>query len=498
MFDSGSIVATLKLDSMQFDQSLKRAQNSVTRAGESVKQFGQNLMGVSRQLQAVATSMTFLGAGITTPLVMAFRSAEKHSAMVRTEVQRMNSAFRDFQVSIAESLVPTMKEINNVIANLVKNWQNLSPELRETILRVTLLTGLFSLIGGVLSTVVVKITTLFGFIIKNVGTAVIGVGSLNAGFIALAASVGVLIFLIKNYDSIGKGTFNNIEIGINMTLIGLAKLVKGFLWLQRVQNFGFKPSYFDNMMTVLDSFVTGAEERMADLMGPNGTGVITGFIDDLKSGIEEVKGLFTSMGSDDYSAFTEGWKTALQSTLMDLTDWGKQASDVVNQVSTGMQNIFSNFFQNIMKGEINSAKEIFVEFGNFVIKILVERIYRNINMIAKIITTKTLMGIAGAFGGGFTGTSNSTTAGVGARMGYADGIDSVPYNGLYKLHAGEKVVPRYDATKSQSQPITIYNAITPEAVASAMMSREGEGVIVNVINSNSLRNGVVRREVVKR
>jgi len=46
--------------------------------------------------------------------------------------------------------------------------------------------------------------------------------------------------------------------------------------------------------------------------------------------------------------------------------------------------------------------------------------------------------------------------------------------------------------------LTIYNLITPEAIAAAMAGKEGEGVIVNAININSLRNGIVRREVKRR
>ena len=59
-------------------------------------------------------------------------------------------------------------------------------------------------------------------------------------------------------------------------------------------------------------------------------------------------------------------------------------------------------------------------------------------------------------------------------------------------------MPRYDSNREQAQRLTIYNMITPEAVAAAMSGKEGEGVIVNTINLNSLRNGVIRREVVKR
>jgi hypothetical protein len=93
-------------------------------------------------------------------------------------------------------------------------------------------------------------------------------------------------------------------------------------------------------------------------------------------------------------------------------------------------------------------------------------------------------------GHGFTTAFNGTSA-----AGYADGIDYVPTAGSYKLHQGEQVVPKYDAGKSQMLQVTIQNLITPETVALAMSGKEGEGVIVNVIDMSSSRNQSTRRTI---
>ena len=149
-----------------------------------------------------------------------------------------------------------------------------------------------------------------------------------------------------------------------------------------------------------------------------------------------------------------------------------------------------------------------MEFGNFVLKILSD-------VIAQIITAKLMSGIigaAGSFAGMFSGvgsgassTGSYTVGNVpvsgnlkGITAGFQEGTERIPYTGLYKLHAGEMITPRYDASKHEATKLTIYNMITSEAIAMAMQSKEGEGVIINTINLNSLRNGVIRREVVKR
>jgi lambda family phage tail tape measure protein len=173
------------------------------------------------------------------------------------------------------------------------------------------------------------------------------------------------------------------------------------------------------------------------------------------------------------------------------------AGDIVTQTTDTMKSTFSDLFQNVLKGQLNSAKDFFVSWGNFVLKIISD-------VIAQIITAKIISGIGSLFG---VGTSVSSGAGAlrmpststfgGIATGFADGIESVPSTGMYKLHADEKVVPAYDAAHAggKTTPISIINVITPEAVAAAMSGREGEGVIVNVIDRNSLRNGIVRREV---
>jgi hypothetical protein len=94
--------------------------------------------------------------------------------------------------------------------------------------------------------------------------------------------------------------------------------------------------------------------------------------------------------------------------------------------------------------------------------------------------------------------SNIGRALMGAFGGLQTGTEYIPRTGLYKLEEGEKVVPRYDAIKKEKEPLQILNVITPEAVAMAMAGKAGENVIMNIINTNSLRNGVFRTEILRR
>lgn len=101
-----------------------------------------------------------------------------------------------------------------------------------------------------------------------------------------------------------------------------------------------------------------------------------------------------------------------------------------------------------------------------------------------------------------TGIATAVTAAQFAALaggigGHAEGIETVPYSGMYKLHQGEQVVPRWDATshRENSTQFEIYNFITPEAVALAMAQNPGKNVIINVISQDSLNRGKTSRRV---
>jgi len=96
---------------------------------------------------------------------------------------------------------------------------------------------------------------------------------------------------------------------------------------------------------------------------------------------------------------------------------------------------------------------------------------------------------------GAAGAKVTATGALSATPTAQEGTPYVPYTGFFKLHEGEKVTPKYAAGREEALPLTIYNLITPEAVAQAMSGREGKNVIVNVIDTNSLRGGSIRKAI---
>ena len=209
-FDAGSISAKITLDSSAFNASMNQVRGNVAKAGEGMQKFGQNIMQASRQLTRVASSLTFIGAGLTAPLLLAFKSAEKYSTKVKEEMDKLNNAFIGLRVSIAESLLPIMQKFTNAIASLVEKWNALSPVVRENILRTIFLTGVYLALAGSIASVILKLGTLIGFIVKSAG-AFIAFATANPILLGILVLIGAITLAMSQMGDVSTPVLNGME-----------------------------------------------------------------------------------------------------------------------------------------------------------------------------------------------------------------------------------------------------------------------------------------------
>jgi hypothetical protein len=510
-FDAGSIVARITLDSSAFNTSINKARQNVAGIGESMQKFGQDIMQTSRQMSRFATTLTFIGAGITAPMILAFRSVEKYSTSVREEMDRLESAAIRMRLAIGEALVPIMHRLSNILADLLNRWNALSPQMRNSIIQTTFMVGVFLTLTGIISSLALKIVYLVGGLIKLSGV-IIAFAAVHPILAGIAIALTTIVYLMNEF---GKTipVLNGIETAALMVAIGYEKIIvamarmfetSAYFWGQTKM-----AEWWKGQADAAQGYINRMEKGLVK-MAVTGKGALAG----LGDSINEVKSLFADLGTTEFElppvpemgrTFAKGWEIGLTTTISELSNWGKTAENIIQQTSQQMQSSLSNFFQGFLKGQINSAKEMFVEFGNFAIKILSD-------VISQWITAQIMTGIKGIFGGlgGLGGGGLSSGASIDASMfggmapatssflGFQEGVEQIPYTGLFRLHEGEKVTPKHSSSESEKSQLVIYNLITPEAIAASMAGKEGEGVIVNAININSLRNGVVRREVKRR
>lgn len=194
--------------------------------------------------------------------------------------------------------------------------------------------------------------------------------------------------------------------------------------------------------------------------------------------------------------FFGGIKAGINQNIIDLSNWGQTGIDIANQMASSMRSSFSNLFQGLFKGNIDSFSEFMTSIGDLFLKTISDMIAQMVVLFFWQKLTGLLFSGSSTITGGVGGTTTQTAQfGTVWSPSFAEGTDSIPYTGTYRLHEGEKVTPKYDATKGDAIELTIVNQITPEAVATAMSGKEGQGVIVNTINTDALRNGTTRKTI---
>ncbi len=513
-FQAGDIVGRLVLDVSGFSNQIAgQVQQRAQKLSEGFVNLGNSVYASSKKLGEMGRNLAFIGTAVVAPLTLAFKSAENYSNSVRHEMERLNSVVIEMRTSIAESLVPVMHRVSNILAELFARWNNLSQGMRDSILQTAFIVGSWTMIGGLAINLTAKLGLLLGQIFKITGALLAMAAAHPYVALTIAAIAGVAFAITK------LGGLSNVLNGLEAMALKIAAgwtKVAQALWqtldvfLKISDPFGLWSRSLQNLaQTMQSTLIVQLDGINAKLQAMSGgaNGVMAGFVDDVTAKVDAVRGLFTGLGGTEFNipnkiyqaskSFAEGWHDAVQDAIHNLTNFGAMAGNIVTQLTEGMQSAFSNFFQNILKGQIDSAKEFFVEWGNFCLKIISD-------VIAQLITAQIIGAIFGIFGGGrglfanIAGKVSNSAAALNPTIGFAEGIESVPATGLYKLHTGEEVVPRYDAGNERTIELTIHNFITSEAVAMAMSGREGKGVILNVINEDSLRYGVTKREVVRR
>ena len=182
-----------------------------------------------------------------------------------------------------------------------------------------------------------------------------------------------------------------------------------------------------------------------------------------------------------WQEFSSGIKEGLREQIKAFADFGALAKDLVSRAFTDASNTISDVFFNVLTGKFQDLQQVMADFGNSVIRMFTDLIARIMMYFAVIVplTTafpelKPALGMAGSF---------------------AEGTDAVPYTGMFRLHEGEKVTPKYDANKG-AETITIVNQITPSFVNAAIASEPN--TVINVINGDILRSGVTRKTIQRR
>jgi hypothetical protein len=289
--------------------ALQKFANQVKETGVHIKQFG-------RDLSQVGNTISFLGAAITGPLILAFKSAAKYSADVQKETNNLQATFNTFQVSIAQALVPVIQQLNTILGNLLRMWESLGPAQQQMIVQAVFMGGMFLIIGGIVTSLTGKLISMTGSIFKII-SAIMTFALANPVLAGIAIAIGILIFIFLKFEGVATKTLNAIEIAVRMVQIGFLKLVEGITWALDKIVLGLQKFYeilgklpggiggiyraaateCEKFRGTLSNVMQGAEldinkstEKMAQALG--GEGELAKGFEDLKS---KISGVFSGL-----------------------------------------------------------------------------------------------------------------------------------------------------------------------------------------------------------
>jgi hypothetical protein len=376
------------------DINIKINLKGIEKFSGDLNKAGRNLKQLGRDIQQVGSSITFAGGAIVAPLALAFKSAEKYSLGISREMDRLNNVFIGMRVSIAEAMLPVVREFTNVLANLSRAWTDLDPKLQQAIVRIALITGGFLLFGGTVIKIIGSVITFAG-VIKTLFSKMVLFASVNPqiviGILAIVSAMWVLqkagISVASVLEVAFKGVLlvvSSVAVGIADALIDLTKLLDKI-----VSVVAMLPSVLGVIAKEAKGGLGGIRKELEEFSAST-SNFATGMAQDIGkvfSGQGEWKQYFDSMTTGLDGFFAKLKETPVIQQFKEQIDGMKF---VAEQTAQAMESSFSNFFFKAFTRETMTLKDLFADFGRSVLQIISQ-------VLAKMLITKMLGTVNPAF-----------------------------------------------------------------------------------------------------
>ncbi len=361
----------------EFSKQLQNVVEKTEHLGKSMRQIGGNIVTVGR-------TMTFIGAGLTAPLILAYKSAEKYSAVVRQETERFNNTLLNLRVSIAEALSPVIHKLVNILGNLIEKWNNLSPSMKQAIIQGTFLTGVYLTLGGIITSLIGKLVKLFG-IITILTTRFVNLLLVHPILAGILASIGLIIIAMWKWKAVADVIISTFEI-IASGLFAIFDLIKLTLW-QLVSWFHKAMSALVEILAKLPKFLGGKVfKEIADglkILGNKFQEFADNNMQRVIERCQKIGKIITgeerkwAKGFDNLKLSVKGIDNTFENLSKDInlpkiTESFNAIGMLAQGTAQAMTNAFSNLFFNVFTGQIRDIKNIFIDFGNAILRTLSE------------------------------------------------------------------------------------------------------------------------------
>lgn len=317
------------------------------RANVKIQDFGKGITSAGRTLQRFSTNLAFFGTAATTPFIVALKSVEKYSYGVQTELAKTNNAWLQFNNTIAQAALPTIREFNSIFAKLVNTMNSVNPKLLEQIARWTLIGGAVAIVAGALGILISKLLILLGLIVTAVGW-------LGLWNVALVAIVGSLILFHDRFFEI----INKLQEAWLSFVLFITETWQKFLQLVAKVPFANK---FGREIDELTISIQRMKQELAGLQA-GGTGSWSGGIQqgftNLANTVNTWKTAFAN-ASDQIGTMMVDMKTRVHDLAMSFADGFGDAFDKVlfegQSFKESMKSLFQQMSRDIVKDFVKTG-----------------------------------------------------------------------------------------------------------------------------------------------
>jgi len=388
----------------ELTKKLKSAETAINAFVTRMGNLGSTFSNFGRTINQIGTKLTMFGSIITGGFLLALRNAADYSLPVSRALNEIKNSALNLQIVIAQAVVPVLQKLSNFIASIVTIFQNMNPQLRESILQWAFMvgiwltaTGVLFKFGGAILTVIGKTLTLA----KNMYFLAAANWPVTLGIMAIVAALILMIKYWSQVRAMAIPVINAMQIGVDMLAIGVLRVVDFIFMLYEkmgvlkdVLKLMIEPLVFlkmiprevaDSYKNALDSMTQNTQEMRATVQAQiqmlqddiqsimeQGTGAWAENVDEM---IAKIQFLFEQLKN----LSGEG----INKTVQDIYGLKQFVDDIAPKIAQAMESHLGNFFYNTLTQQITSAKQLFADFGKAILQILTQA-------IAKLILVKTL------------------------------------------------------------------------------------------------------------
>ena len=368
MANTGVYIELQLIDKVTSDFS--KAFNSMKK---DVDKIADSMIQVGRVVTQVGRNMTFLGATITGPMAIAFKTASNYSLEANESLKRLGDSTISLQTTIGNAMVPVINKLTEGISNLTKWFENLDPKIRNAIIQTTLIAGIFFTVGGLILHVAGNMVVLIGRMMQF--------GLANIPLLVMSGALIALIIFWDKLKDVAMPVINAIESGLSgmgwvaLQVVAIFESVfegitrtleKIFDLLSKIP--GPQREFFETLRDtargVADDFQTtgAAIQEMAMKLEANMINIYDGAKSNTASFIDETIPKIKSF----WDAFIGPTTFANMSTFInDARGIWTQFANEVNSLGKNIANIFVDSFRMITSGFGKAVADMIVYGKNF-------------------------------------------------------------------------------------------------------------------------------------